>query len=503
VPYLQRFFYFSCVLFSCFSSAIADHQVQVWQSTADGSKKLAEQNSFPFDSEKKSHSFEIKIHPEQTFQMIEGFGASLTDSSSWLLKNLKNSNPEAYNKLLHQLFSRKEGIALNLLRQPMGATDFSLKLYSFADPDGQVVNANPDPELKSFSIEYDKENIIPAVQDALKVNPEIKIIGSSWSAPGWMKNSGSMIGGSLLNEYYPTYANYFLKFIDAYESVGIPIHAVTIQNESGWTPPGYPGMLFNATEQGIFIKDHLGPAFDGHTFPRAKPKIFALDDQWETEARAHETLSDTQVKSYTSGIGFHCYAGNPSNMSSFHEKFPNLTIYVSECASGVWIGTDYASYLKSRLSSLIIPSLLNWAQGILMWPVALDSKFGPGLPPPPGATPGCPTCTGPAKIDQKADSTWDYSLDHEYYVIGHASKFIHPGAYRVGSELYQNGTVQEQSGPLQQVAIKNPDGSLVLIMYNTTDKAEEFAVKVGEEEFSYTIEAGGALTFQWEGPKKN
>ena len=214
----------------------------------------------------------VVIDEEQTFQEMDGFGASFTDSAAYLIHRVLDTRQRS--ELMTRLFDPSEGIGLSVLRQPMGASDYARDFYSYNDmPEGET-----DVELEQFSIAHDEEDIIPLLQEALRLNPDVKLMGSPWSPPGWMKTSGSMIGGELKPEYYSVYANYFVRYIQGYEANGLPIYAITPQNEALYSPGHYPGMLMLPEAQSDFIKNHLKPQFVKNGIDT---KILCYDHNWD------------------------------------------------------------------------------------------------------------------------------------------------------------------------------------------------------------------------------
>ena len=403
---------------------------------------------------------------------MEGFGASFTDSSAWLVYNKLNSTQRT--ELMTNLFSPANGIGLSLLRQPLGASDFSaIGNYSYDDlPAGQT-----DPNLTSFSINHDLTYIVPVLQQALQLNPAVKIIGTPWSAPGWMKTTGSMIGGNLKPEAYAPFANYFVKYIQAYQAQGVAINYVTVQNEPLYIPAGYPGMGMAPTEQASFIKNYLGPAFAASNI---KTRILAYDHNWDTFSYPETVLSDPESAQFVSGIAWHWYGGDVNAQTILHNEYPNKDAFITEASGGSWQG-DESNGFRAVLDNLIINGSRNWARGVVLWNMALDINNGP-------TNGGCGTCRGVVTIDQSSGNV-TYNVD--YYALGHASKFLKPGAYRIASNTFGSN--------IEDVAFKNPDGSKVLIAYNASSSQSTFRVLWGNESFSYTLNPGAAVTFNWSG----
>ncbi|MCK9859074.1 glycoside hydrolase family 30 beta sandwich domain-containing protein [Paenibacillus sp. ATY16] len=454
------------------SSSSAAGQVQVWLTTPDKSKLLQQEESLKLTKAKDSEENVITIDDRKVYQQMDGFGASLTDSSAWLIANKLNDSQR--EELMNKLFDHEKGIGISYMRVPLGASDFAVKNYTFDDmPSGQN-----DPELKNFSIDHDKEYIIPTLQQALKINPDLKLMGSPWSAPGWMKTTDSVIGGSLKPDAYEPFANYFVKMIQGYEAEGVPFDAITLQNEPHYTPEDYPGMRMEPVEQAELIKNFVGPAFEKNNI---KSKIVVWDHNWDEPYYPLTILNDPDASKYVDGTAFHGYAGEVGNQAQVHEAYPDKNLYFTESSGGAW-STDFGGNLKWDMENLIIGATRNWSKVVLKWNLALDENYGPTIG-------GCKDCMGVVTINQ---GSGDVTFNSEYYSFGHASKFVKSGAYRIESG-------ESVSGEIEQVAFKNPDGSIVLVALNAASEDKELKVKLGGKSFAYTMPAGAVATFVWPG----
>ncbi len=450
-----------------------DDSVRVWLSTTSGDARLAEQTALTFADDAAADGVEIRVDEQTTYQTMDGFGAALTDTSAWLIYSELESSLR--NELMTSLFSASSGIGLSFLRLPMGASDFTKDgtPYSYADA--------ADPTLASFSIAHDLDYIVPALQQALALRPELKILATPWSPPGWMKTSDSMIGGSLRPEYYAAFAQYFVKFIAAYAHVGLPIYAITPQNEPGWVRD-YPGLDMTAGEEASFIANDLGPALAaaGQTV-----KLLAHDWNWADAAVARAVLGDAGAKSFVSGTAWHCYApGLPTVMSEIKAEFPEKDVYETECSTGI---TSF------RPIDLIIESTRNFARSVLMWNLALNPEGGPKQ----GT--GCPGCSGMVTVDAPGGVV---TYNQQYFDIGHVSKFVAPGAVRIYSDPCAGaaGCGNEANCALRNVAFKNPDGSKVLVAHNSGAAPASLRVRWGSKAFEYVLPADAVVTFQWLAP---
>ena len=419
----------------------------------------------------------ITVNDAVSYQPIDGFGASLTDSSAWLLWNKLT---EAQRKeALRMLFSPSKGIGLSVLRQPMGASDFALSDYSYDDlPAGQPLGPG-DSDLRHFSIDHDRGYIIPLLREALALNPSLKIIASPWSPPGWMKTSGSMIQGALLPSAYSPLAKYFVRFVEEYETAGVPVYAVTMQNEPMYVPNNYPGMNMTAREQAEFLATYLGPALrDEHR----KTKIMVFDHNWDLIEYPIEVLSDRKAAAFAAGTATHCYGGNVTAQNELHERFPDKDIWLTECSGGDWQKGD----LLQQQVHLVIGATRNWARSVVLWNLVLDQHHEPFLG-------GCTNCRGIITVDHSSQPS-QIAPTVDYTALAHASKFVAPGAYRIESNTFDQGS-------LEDVAFRNPDGSLVLLVLNSGGSVATFNIAWAGKYASYKLGGGAVATFRWHSRK--
>jgi len=444
-------------------------QIEVIESNENRMPGLEKKTSLRFGKTQTS-ALTLKVDDSKQYQTIEGFGASLTDSSAWLLD--KKVSPEKRSEVFDMLFDSQKGIGLSILRQPMGASDFAVREYSYDD----VAKGEKDFKLEKFSIEHDRAYIIPLLKQALSRNPNLKIIASPWSPPGWMKTSQSMIFGALSPDAYPAFANYFVKFIKAYEAEGIPIYAITMQNEPLNIPGNYPGMGMTAVEQTAFLRDHLGPALKAAGL---KTKVFVFDHNWDLIEYPVSVLSDAKAAAFAAGTATHCYGGVPTAQNELHERFPEKEIWMTECSGGDW---QKGNLLEQHVR-LIISSTRNWAQTVVLWNLALDQNHEPYLG-------GCTNCRGIITVNH-ATSPAQVIPTVDYTALGHVSKFVKPGARRIASNTFDQGS-------LEDVAFQNPDGSIVLLVLNSSGAPVPFNIAWKSEYVSYKLPAGGAATFVWQ-----
>ncbi|WP_252312913.1 glycoside hydrolase family 30 beta sandwich domain-containing protein [Sinobaca sp. H24] len=456
-----------------------DNSAEVWLTTGDEENLLDEQAEIEFqpDEETPEAPLTVEVDPDTTYQEIEGFGMAVTGSSAYLINNVLT--PDQKDDLLDDIFT-DDGINMNFIRHSIGASDYSVDengdplSYSYND----VEEGGTDYDLENFSIEPDREvwSLLGEIQDK---NEDIFIFGSPWSAPPWMKEEYTF-NGSFLDytdpAIYETYADYFVKYIQAYEEEGVEVDAVAVQNEPEYTSEEYPTMSMNGIEQRDFIREHLGPAFEEENI---ETEIIAFDHNWDTGLDyANAVLGDEQANDYTDGMAFHCYAGEPEAMTDVHEAYPNKNIYVTECSGGSW-NTDFGENLSWNMTNMLIGGTRNYAESVQFWNLALDPSDGP-------QNGGCPDCRGVVTIDP---DTGDITENVEYYTLGHASKFVEPGAVRIDSTHYAD--------EIETVAFENPDGSHVLIAANLSAGEQEFKVQEDDESFMYSLPAESAVTFTW------
>ncbi|TVQ08515.1 MAG: glucan endo-1,6-beta-glucosidase [Bacteroidetes bacterium] len=408
---------------------------------------------------------------DELLQQIEGYGAALTGSSAWLIN--RQMNAAQRQQLLIDMFHPDNGIGVSYLRLPMGASDFSLSNYTYND----LLSGQTDPDLELFSIASDRQDIIPVLKQILDINPQVKIMGSPWSAPAWMKTSGSLMGGRLRQEWYDTYALYFVKFVQAYAEEGITIDAISVQNEPLHETSGYPSMLMPAEEQNLFIRDHLGPLFSQHDITT---KIIIYDHNWDRPDYPLLILSDPVTRNYVAGSAFHAYAGNVSAMGQVHALHPDKGLYFTEVSGGGW-ATDFSDNLKWKMSNIFIGTANNWSKNALLWNLALDPNDGP-------TNGGCQNCRGVVTILPGGG----VERNEEFYALAHMSKFVKQGARRATSSSFAS------SENLESVAFLNPDGSRVLVVLNKNSSQKSFAVKYDDNIFEYRLEGNAVATIIWE-----
>jgi glucosylceramidase len=445
-------------------------KVAVWVTNGSQSKLLQKESPLSILKSNTGASANlININFGTKYQEMEGFGAALTGSSAYLINKKMDASQRA--ALLKDLFDPEAGIGISYLRVTMGASDFSLEDFTYNDlPAGQT-----DPELSKFSISKDKDDLLPVLKSVVTAQPSIRIMATPWSAPAWMKNNGKLAGGSLKPEWYRAFANYFVKYLDAYKNEGITVDAISVQNEP-LHEAAYPSMGMDAAAQNAFIKNHLGPVFKSKDI---NTKILLYDHNWDRPDYPIAILSDDQTNPYVTGSAFHAYGGNVSAMSQVHDKFPDKGLYFTEISGGRW-ATNFSDNMKWNMSNIFIGTANNWSKNALLWNLALDENDGP-------KNKGCDNCRGVVTIAANGAVTKNV----EYYTIGHMSKFIRPGAFRVQSDKFSSATKLESS------AFVNADGSKVLVVLNQGGETQKFSVNDGGAQFNYSIEPNSVATLVW------
>jgi glucosylceramidase len=447
-----------------------DTPVEVWLTTGDQRVLFARQpNITAAGKAGEISSPTIDIDDRQRFQEMVGFGAALTDASAFLIQNRMSGLDR--ERLLQDLFGRDSGVGFSFVRIAMGASDFSSRHYSYDD----LPVSQTDSTLSHFSIAADRADKLPLLRRALAINPQLKVVASPWSPPAWMKTTNSLIKGTLRQEFYDSFANYFVKFIRAYASERVPIYAVTIQNEPNFEPDNYPGMHLDAATRATLIGGQLGPTFAREGI---KTLIWDWDHNWDLPQQPLGVLADSTARRYVQGVAWHCYGGEVGAQSTVHDRYPDKDAYFTECSGGEW-SPKFDENLKWTTANLIIGAPRNWARGVLLWNLALDENHGPHLG-------GCNNCRGIVTIDSK---TGAYKREVEYYSLAHASKFVRPGAYRIASSGGEPN--------LSSVAFQNPDGSKVAIVLNSDSTAQAFAVRASGNVFQYTLPPTSVVTFVW------
>jgi glucosylceramidase len=465
-------------------AAAAIPGVEVILTSADLRQALTRMPDIAFSSAARARHV-IAVNEGARGQTIKGLGGAMTDTSAWLISDILS--PSVRTSLMNALFGAG-GIRLNFIRVPMGASDFTSgrKPWSYDD----VPRGQSDPALAHFSIGHDTAFTIPALAQALSINPGMFVLANPWSPPGWIKTNDSMSNvndtGSLKPSSHRPLAQYFVKFLQAYAGAGIHVDAVTPQNEPGQASI-YPGMHLRESSEAAFVRADLGPALRKANLDTA---VYGYDWGWSRpQMRYAFSLARSPAASDLTGISTHCYRGNPTTISALHKEAPALDEIVAECSPGI---------MPASTSEVEIASMRNWASAVALWNLALDPAGGPVQPP----NDACPRCTGIVTIDE---ATHRVTLTRDYYQLGQLSKYVLPGAVRVASNhfvTYVHPTARRgmATGGLDDVAFENPDGSRALVTYNNSGAPITFAVKDAGRYFGYTLKAQATGTFVWDRP---
>jgi glucosylceramidase len=456
----------ACILLQlCSNVNSRAQQVSLWITNQEETQKLAKQSgAIEFNNQAGEHIPGISVDPAQKYQEIDGFGFALTGGSAQHI--IRMTAPER-KKLLNELFGRNENaIGISYLRLSIGASDLNDHVFSYND----LKPGETDVKLQKFDLGQDRKDVIPVLKEILAVNPDIKIMGSPWSAPVWMKSNNNIQGGKLKEEYYPVYAQYFVKYIQQMKQQGIVIDAITIQNEP-FNDGNTPSMQMFAKQQASFIRDHLGPAFRSAGI---KTKIILYDHNCDAPEYPISILNDPEANKYIDGSGFHLYAGPISAMSKVHDAFPSKHLYFTEMMAVSRNGFNIAG----PTDRILIGASRNWSRNVILWNLAANAKNEPHTD-----NGGCTMCQGAVTIegDQVTRNT-------AYYVIAHASKFALPGSVRIAST---------QTDELGTVAFKRPDGKITLLIANKSKTPQEFNVIFNNKSLKTSLTAGAVGTYLW------
>jgi glucosylceramidase len=457
--------------------AHATGSAEVWLTDLDNNVKLVHTGSVAMTAGTSTAASTINLDAATTYQDIVGFGASWTDSSAWLAHDRLTAAEK--NSLLTALFSQSDGIGMTLLRQPMGASDFTVSgPYTYDDQ----LPGMTDHGLAHFSIAHDNSYIIPILQQSLALSPSLTVLAVPWTPPSWMKSGGNwtaMAGGTLNADSYADWAQYFVKFIQAYAAAGIPVDYVMPQNEPT-NPTFIPGMTMDASQEADLVKNHLGPALAAAGL---STKILGFEFAWDNLDYPRTLLNDPGAASYLAGTSWHCYGGTPDSMTTIHNEYPTKDNFMTEC-TGTLVNFHTTDQFATDVN-LLINSTRNWARGVTMWNIALDQTGGPSQ--------GCAVCSGLVEMQVWLDPTtgaWTHwAPTAEYWAMGQMSKFVRPGAVRLATNVPAAG--------INNVAFHNTDGSTVLVAVNNSSSAQTFAAQKGSEWTSYTLNAHAAATFVW------
>ncbi len=461
------------------SAHAAGEQVSVWLTTTDDAggrhvtRGLEPQSAVSFAPGTGGSGQQITVDESTRYQQFTGGGASFTDTAAWLLNSGGALTPATRDATMSKLFSPTDGIGLSFLRNPMGASDLARYGYTFDDQ----AAGQTDPALNSFSIAHDLADVLPLTKQAQQLNPSLTTMATPWTAPAWMKDSGSLAGGWLKSEDYAAYAQYFVKYLQAYRAQGVPVNYVTVQNEPTCCA-GYPSMSWNGSGLAYFTKNDLLPALANAGLTT---KVLALDWNWDQYAAyGAPTVDDPAIRNHPNfgGVAWHGYGGDVTQQTTVHNQYPGLDAFDTEHSGGTWIGNQQQEDMHN-----LIDYTRNWGKSVTKWSLAVDQNMGPHYG-------GCGTCTGLITVHNRDSQSGQVDFTVEYYTMGHLTKFVHPGAYRIDSTA---------NSAVPNVAWQNPDGSKALIAYNDSGSTQTVRVNWGGQNFGYSLPPQTSATFTWNG----
>lgn len=468
------------LMFGCKENPRSDnHQVQIdekqevkysdvdfWLTSPDSKILFQKQDVSLLFSSTSNQNPTIEVDTARTYQAIDGFGNCLTGGSALVINKMDAAGRTA---LLKELFSTdSNSIGISYLRVSIGASDMDEYVYSYDDlPAGET-----DVDMTKFDLGYSKLHLVPVLNEILAINPDIKILGSPWSAPVWMKTNNDTRGGSLKKEYFDAYAKYFVKYILAMKSEGIRIDAITVQNEP-LHAGNNPSMYMTAEDQAIFIKESLGPVF---VSAGIDTKIIVYDHNADRPDYPLSIFNDPEAAKYVDGSAFHLYAGTIDALSEVHNAFPDKNLYFTE----QWVGApgNLPEDLAWHIRTLIIGGTRNWCRNVLEWNMAADLDYRPHTD-----RGGCDKCLGTITIDGNK-----ITRNPAYYILAHAAKFVRPGSVRIDSNIPAN---------LPNVSFKTPSGQKVLIVLNDATTLQKFNIRFNGKTVSTALDKGAVGTYIW------
>ncbi|GAA3293019.1 ricin-type beta-trefoil lectin domain protein [Dactylosporangium vinaceum] len=455
----------------------AAETVNVWLTTTSDAggrtvtRGLAQQPAVAFSAGTGSSAQTITVNDATRYQTFAGGGASFTDTAAWLMNSSGALSAGTRSTVMQKLFDPVNGIGVSFLRNPMGASDLARSGYSYDDrPAGQT-----DPGLAGFSISHDLADVLPLTKQAQQLNPQLTTMASPWTAPGWMKDSGSLNGGWLQAQYYAAYAQYFVKYIQAYQAQGVKVDFVTPQNEPTCCA-GYPSMSWNGNGLDFFVGSNLLPALHAAGL---STKVLVHDWNWDVyDAYAAQAVNDAAIRndSLFGGIAWHGYGGDVTKQTTVHNQYPALDAYSTEHSGGTWIANQQQEDMLN-----MIDYGRNWSKSFTKWSLAVDQNMGPHYG-------GCGTCTGLITVHNGDSRSGQVDYTIEYYTMGHLTKFVRPGAWRVDSTA---------NGSVPNIAYLNQDGTRALIAYNNTASTQQVTVNWSGQHFTYSLPTKTSATFTW------
>ena len=454
--------------------------VRAWVTTADKGN-LFKVEGFDFGSPGSMSPYVVNIDTGQRYQTVDGFGAAITGATSY---NLMQMTQEDRTAFLTKVFDKEDGFGSSLIRVSIGASDFpaSGEEFTWCDTEGPS-----DDPLQYFAPHKDDLTyLIPVLKEIYAINPDVKIIGSPWSAPIWMKESASWTSASLKEECYQMYGEYFAKWISYMEEQGFDIYAVTPQNEP-LNKGNSMSMYMDWAQQRDFIKQGLGPALEQAGLD-TKILVFDhnynYDDISDQEDYPLNIYADSEASQYVAGSAWHNYGGDVSELDQIANAYPDKDIYFTEASIGEW-NYNFESCLVNDFQSIFIGTLSRMGKGVTLWNLMLDDKKGPYSP----ASGSCKSCYGAADISSSDYKTIDYKT--HYYQIAHASMVVKPGAVRIGT----SGFVADD---IDYLAFENPDGSIGVIIVSKASESQSFVFSTDAHTVRYEVPAASLVSLLWQ-----
>ncbi len=432
--------------------------------TTAGKNRHAKQSQLAWSRAGTSTPGAIAIDPAVEYQDVLGFGGAFTDAAC---SNLHRLDAGARKTLFHQFFHPSE-LGMSVGRVCIGSSDYAAKTYSFDE------GSEPDPDLKRFSIEHDREYILPILREARAMNPDLWLLASPWSPPAWMKFNNSMLGGSMRRKWLGAYASYFEKFLDAYAAEGVKINSVTSQNEVDTDQDGdMPACLWPQEYEISFIKDHLGPVLAKAKNPA---DIWILDHNYNLWGRAIGELEDADAFKYIKGVAWHGYVGKVEAMTKVRTAFPKVDMFWTE--GGPDFDTPGYETEWSKWGESFTRILRNWARCVIVWNLALDEKGKPDI--------GPFHCAGLVTVHS---STKKITYSGQFFALQHFASHIRRGAKIVQS----TGDIEG----VHHVVARNPDHTFAAVITNTTAQKRPVTITTGGSSVALELPADSMTTLSW------
>ncbi len=459
---------------------VVNGDVNIYVTTNTRSLDFAQQK-VDFNEKPNMSPTTITLNPTKRFQSMDGFGAAITGSTCF---NLLRMNQTDRTKFLKETFSPTDGMGYSYIRISIGCSDFSLSEYTCCDT----------PGIENFALQNEENNyVIPIIKEILAINPNIKIMGSPWTPPRWMKVNNltdlqphnSWTSGQLNPIYYQDYGTYFVKWIQAMQANGISIDAITPQNEP--LNRGNSASLFMGwNEQRDFIKTALGPKLREAGID---VKIYLFDHNYNYDNMSDQQdyvvkiYDDSEAASYVAGAAFHNYGGNRSELNNVHNRYPDKELIFTETSIGTWNdGHNLESRLMEDMAEVALGTVNNWCTGVIVWNLMLDTERGPNR------DGGCQTCYGAVDIDIADFKT--ITRNSHYYIVGHLSSVVKPGATRIGTTGYT-------ATGITYTAFENTDGTYSLVLLNNTNEAKKISISDGTNNFTYEVPVKSVVSYLW------